>query len=234
MPVSLLTTIPTDSYTRGPAAVALRWHYNNYEHVSSAPPSPFSLCHCTAAPGLQRGQWFPLASKWLGSTQPQPCPWVPRALSLAQPWQAHYGLPTAPANRRKCTSSPRDALHSANERQVACCVQSRQRRTHPTAAQTHIPEATWGDMTSSVHAQDPPAWTSPRTPRWAVEGCWEQLPAPAPTTALPVMGRWTGPWAWAGGQPEPESLGGTVGSRAVVPVGRMERMGRSRHSLPSI
>lgn len=239
MPVNAVTTITTRSDTRGPQRLRYSAHCNNCEHVSPAPPPPFSLCHCTAAPGLQRGQWFPLASKWLCPTQPQPCPRVPRALSLAQPWQPHHDLPTAPANRRKCTTSPRDALHSANERQVACCLQSRQRRTRPTAAQTRISEATQGDTTSRVHTQDPSAWASPCIPRLAVEGCWEQSPAPAPTTALPVTGRWAGPWARAGGQPKEggQSLShgeGTVGSRAVVSVGRTGRTGRSTQSHPAI
>lgn len=152
--------------------------------------------------------------------------------SVAQPWQPHHYLPTVPANRQKCASAPCDVLQSANEKQVACWVRCRERRTHPTAAPAHIPEAAQGVTSArctgllcpdlSLHAQ-------------AVSGgmlrAGLSLRPPQPFL---LWG--TGPGLGCG-QEGSQSLShweGTVGSRVVVSVGRIERMGRSRQSLPSI
>lgn len=130
---------------------------------------------------------------------------------------------------------PCDVLPAANEKQVACLCSVRReerggRRAHPATAQAHIPGAAPGD-TAGREVQNSSTQTTPGTPRPWGRAC------PQPSLSLrppqPFLLRGTGPGPGRG-QEGSQSLShweGTVGSRAVVSVGRTEMMGRSRRSL---
>lgn len=98
----------------------------------------------------------------------------------------------------------------------------------PTSAQTHIPEVAQGDTARRVQRTPPPRWLLGHGGPW-----WGSLPfLLSHTTALPVMGHWTGLRCGQEGSQSLSHWEGTAGSGVVVSMGRTGRMGTGAKALP--